>query len=163
MIDRHRDLERIRTAYHEAGHAVVSNHHGWQVGRVSIVPNASTGDWGHMQPKRGHVPIMAPENAAIDIQICVAGPLAEAIHRHGHSRVETQRTDWATCKARDIARAYLRAKTVVHNYNERAAYLDGQAAATQELLSRLWPNVELLAEQLLQVEILEGIALLRAL
>ena len=70
--------DRLPTAYHEAGHAVVDHDHGWPPLRVTIVPDHKRGSEGSSQGEDDYVSRLGgeshtEEDARAAVEGCVVG------------------------------------------------------------------------------------------
>ncbi|MEM1062722.1 MAG: hypothetical protein AAGJ97_10405 [Planctomycetota bacterium] len=146
------DLEA--TAYHEAGHAVMTVRLGGEVVSVTVDPDRDDGPrrTGDLTTRWRRA---APDRAAAverDVLVALAGPVAE-MHYTGEAfhpaTVAAWSADWATADAVAAAEFPARAK--------RTAYLE---RVTRELYAvfgqeRLWQAVAGVADELLAHETLE--------
>lgn len=71
IIDRP-DEDLLRTAIHEAGHAVVAARKGFEIGGASIVPDHERGTWGHALIKP-HEDYDSESKAAEHIMVLAGG------------------------------------------------------------------------------------------
>jgi ATP-dependent Zn protease len=137
---------RRSTAYHEAGHAVISIVEGAELGQISIVPDGSD---------RGRTMLPLPESfdpivlSGIELRAVIepwiaaklAGAAAErAAMGHGH-RVRGARND--------RQHAEEAASWVALSEEEARLYLGWLKVRVDELVEREWPAIEKLATHLL--------------
>jgi ATP-dependent Zn protease len=151
---------RVRTAYHEAGHAVAALMLGLPLEEVSITMDGEHGLVGgtHCRPRLAHLDPdthwgrVSPEDAGqlrAAIMVSCAGPLAEARC--------TGRFTWR-CGEGDRETAMEYARYMRHDPAAFQAYLDAIFRQTAELINatRTWPLVEAVAQALLERGRLDG-------
>jgi len=151
---------RVRTAYHEAGHAVAALLLGLPLEEVSISTDAEHELVGgtHCRPRLAHLDPdthwgrVTPEDAGqlrAAIMVSCAGPLAEARC--------TGRFTWR-CGEGDRETAMEYARYVRHDPAAFQAYLDALFRQTTELIyaPQTWPLVEAVARALLERGRLDG-------
>jgi hypothetical protein len=143
-------MRRERTAYHEAGHAVVAYHLGIEIRHVTIVPNHSSA--GHL----AHGDLFCARGVGSDeanleraIQLALAGPLTQTrFHRPSYRRRDgRQDYDCATGLARYLA----------GSAGERE-FLRYQERRTNDLIDHYWNEIERVARALLECDELSGAA-----
>jgi hypothetical protein len=135
-------------AYHEAGHAIVSQRLGVLVKRVSIIPEEDTaGSCTHNNILRGtQLDVDDSDRGRVraekTIMICLAGPIAQRLWRARSVRKYHAGADYA--RAADLAiRCNGSAKQV-------DAHLKWLEIRTEDMLKLLWPAVQALVADLLQ-------------
>lgn len=155
--------ERMATAYHEAGHAVIS--HFLRVG-VKLIELGTTPGVGHAgmvhHYKVRRNPQYLPHEVArpiVEPRICIllAGKVAE-------SRFVGRAADPSSHRPDDKAAAEL-AAIVTFSQAECSAYLRWLLARTRELVRMLWASIEAVAAAVAQRGRLTGVemkAVLRA-
>jgi ATP-dependent Zn protease len=139
-----------RTAYHEAGHAVVAYHLGVEVQYVTIVPDHFSA--GHfVYGDLFSAPGLGSDRANLEraIKICLAGPLAQArFHRPSYRRRNgRQDYDCATGLARYLAGS-----------DGEREFLRYQERQTRNLIDHYWNDIGRVARALLEYDHLSGTA-----
>ena len=140
-------MRRERTAYHEAGHAVIAYRLGVEVKFVTILPTHHSG--GYVTPGDLFCGGTGSDHAALEraIKFCLAGPMAEALfYPRYHRRLKSVDYVCALGLARYLtgwgAEEFIR-------YQERE---------TKKLLKLYWKDVQQVAQALLEYDELTGIA-----
>ncbi len=147
--------DRVETAYHEAGHAVIGLVHGITFERVTIVPDAES--LGHVAPATPAEPATRAElDRLIDGNVCttLAGPIAAAVY------ARRPLGKWyANGGAGDFGRARRLAATRCDgDAEEIGRYLRWLEARTHRLVSYRWGPIMAVAAALLQYGTLTGAA-----
>ena len=158
MKQRPPSKELIATAYHEAGHAVVSSRLGSKVKHVSIVPNERTETLGHVRhqpiPRRilrilefGFVTPVQRQLVEDHIIISYAGSLAERRQR-GRSNHRGAQSDYA-----DVVGL---ADRLCGSAEEVDAYLAWLRIRATNSVNANWDLIESVAQALLARQKLSG-------
>jgi hypothetical protein len=150
------DSELTATAYHEAGHAVVAEHVGVNVGLVSVVPDGQR--LGFMRQALPVPPVMTPKETRAYISVVLAGGLAEAIHRYGPELASLEHVPRTST---DFRRARAAVARSASNGVQFDLLLEDIATDVLQLLRERWNDVQLIAEALLAGGTLDGCTLRR--
>ena len=140
------------TAYHEAGHAVMSILMGGHVDRVSIDPPNDEGPNRYGETIIAWPPISDSQRGACEICVSLAGPIAESLYAGCNRRIETVaewQTDWDT--AIQIASQISASKSAVNKL------LDECEIKIRHLFDQAnsWAAVAAIADELLAHETIE--------
>ena len=140
------------TAYHEAGHAVMSILMGGHVDRVSIDPPNDEGPNRYGETITAWPPISDSQRGACEICVSLAGPIAESLYAGCNRRIETVaewQTDWDT--AIQIASQISASKSAVNKL------LDECEIKIRHLFDQAnsWAAVAAIADELLAHETIE--------
>lgn len=133
------EKRKLRTAYHEAGHACIARHFHICIIRASIIPARVTQGRVFVARSRFH-----GEKAAV---ILLAGPLAEK-RFDARCRPDSDGTE-------EIG-AWSALSYICSNVKETDARLELAKMQAQRLVLQLWPQISTLAEALLQRKRLSG-------
>jgi hypothetical protein len=147
-------IPELRTAYHEAAHAVIGVLHGGHCSAINLQPTrsvlawAGTGWWLPDDPGRVPTPLSVADRERVDalVKAMLAGGLAEYIHtgRHWPEQCRSdheQARRWIPLLALDVEAQFKRAETAV----------------LEELRQpTVWEHVEALAARLMEKPILLG-------
>jgi ATP-dependent Zn protease len=147
---------RERIAYHEAGHAVAAFTYHRRLHGLGIADAHDAGLDGYVKRTRGVGPAIEAANSARsvglvteDVTIMLAGVVTErqfAKAPRNHAGVGS-----------DYDRAVASARQIVSD-GELAPYMKWVTISTHELVTRRWPAVEALAQQLLAQNEVSGAA-----
>ena len=141
--------QEVRTAYHEAGHALVAMH-SIHLSSVGIERKIKRGgrvlrqQKGWIRPVRGST-ASVEENVMIEL----AGPMAEKMCPFGPGR------DYYTASMEDMKRVEAGLKGILTD-SERGEYLDASREKVKRMLKHHWPEVKVLAKALLKHRRLTG-------
>jgi excisionase family DNA binding protein len=141
--------QEVRTAYHEAGHAMNAMHsiHLSSVGierKVKRGGQVFTQKKGWLRPMRGSK-VSVEENVLIEL----AGPMAEKMCPFGAGR------DYYMASMADMDKVEAGLKEILTE-SERAEYLDQCRQKVRRMLKHHWPEVKALAKALLEHKRLSG-------
>jgi len=141
--------EEVRTAYHEAGHALVAMHsiHLSSVGierKVKRGGQVFTQKKGWLRPMRGSK-VSVEENVLIEL----AGPMAEKMCPFGAGR------DYYMASMADMDKVEAGLKEILTE-SERTEYLYECRQKVSRMLKHHWPEVKALAKALLEHKRLTG-------
>jgi hypothetical protein len=140
--------DRLATAYHEAGHAVIAYELGIPLQSVTIVPSEDAhGVVRHQDPLRGvRLDIDGSDRARLRteraIMICFAGPLAQQRHRANSWRGYHGQSDFDL--AADLA------IRICGSGEEATAFLKWLQLKTKHKVRRSWLKIDQLAQVLLK-------------
>jgi hypothetical protein len=146
--------QRLRTAIHEAGHAVVAVRLGFRPVRTTILGGGKMKY--RFREDDARYDFSRPAIARRECCVCLAGPLAEAIAEHGADNIDL-RPAWATMPGVDFESARRHAQTVArHSGRRRDSVLNELASETHRWLAswRNWCVVETVAAELFEQETL---------
>ncbi len=174
------ESERVATAYHEAGHAVIGrarrlpialatiNPRGRKAGYVTGItdraePIGEVWRWdaeaekihrtkhaAHLDAYGNAVPPREPptvERCEAEILMCIAGPLADALHTHGDAsrwREEASSSDMAN------------ARLWRERLGEKAREWPDYERETAKLVRKFWSMIEAVAKALLKRDFVSG-------
>jgi ATP-dependent Zn protease len=160
---------RTVTAYHEAAHAVVATKLGKDIEYLMVDedPEAGLTVWICERPQPGSARSATRtwmeelSRVTTEIQICLAGPLAEARLLNKPMRSLGARADLQQAEAlhQQLVTLYGRlSKHTELRWPYRARYLDHLRQETRRLISlpEIWAYVEAIAEELVVRRILSG-------
>lgn len=149
-------MEEI-TAYHEAGHAVMAKWLGGRIVSITIEPDDDDGPrrFGDIRVQWLH-PLPAREDAVRNIQVSLAGPVAEMIYDGQRQPIAFRRewsADWQM--AAECAAPWLKSR------QHLGPYLDRMTAEVFQFIydDHRWAAVAALADELLAHETLEADAI----
>jgi len=142
------DAER-RTAFHEAGHAVMAELSGRQVTEVEIVGDGEHTGMVHSLafPPDGTAPHAETEDVELQLKVILAGTVAEAMVSGSQGWDET---------SEDLNSAVRLGMRLVDDCEDVLPLLEGIGANVERDLRSNWPAVEMLAAQLLDRKALTG-------
>jgi len=141
--------EEVRTAYHEAGHALVAMH-SIHLSSVGIERKIKRGGQilkqkeGWIRPVRGSK-VSIEENVLIEL----AGPIAEKMCPFGAGR------DYYMASMADMGKVEAGLKEILTE-SERGEYLNECRQKVRRMLKHHWPEVKALAKALLEHKRLTG-------
>jgi len=140
--------QEVRTAYHEAGHALIALHsiHLSSIGierKIKRGGQTFTQKKGWIQPVRGSK-VSVEENILIEL----AGPTAERLCPYGPGR------DFHQASMADMQKIEKALKDLTAS--ERGDYLDECRNRVEHMLKHHWPEVVALANALLERKRLTG-------
>ncbi len=145
-----------RTAYHEAGHAVVMHELEMAIREVSIIPNDVEGSLGHVSayPRPSFNPDTDSSwrtriKIGTELLVFYAGITAEALFCGRHNRRAANS---------DLDKAAKLARYITSEENELKAYLGWLKIRTRNLLKNpvVWVKVEAVAQALIERKQLRG-------
>lgn len=141
----------IRTAYHEAGHCLISLHLGVPVTSIGIEKKASWNGYPYVQ-KKGWIRHGRGVTASLEncILILVAGPMAEQMCPCGSGRDSYQKS------LEDMTQVYVTVDEVGFSGAARGRYMRQCRSRVEKGLRYHWKKVEALANALLERKRLTG-------
>jgi hypothetical protein len=140
------DQQLIGTAYHEAGHSLVALVFDMPIAFATIAPKGEF--LGYMQYYPA-VRFTDEATARNELQVNLAGPLAEAIHEFGPENLEVDQGPWLS-PSKDFVNARRNAAVVCRaTGHSRRQVLVQSAHDAHRLLVERWPAVEAIADALL--------------
>lgn len=151
MVDEAEEL----TAYHEAGHAIVSLLLGGRVRMVTIAPDRDDGPerYGNTEVLWRRASLDSRRMAQATIQVCLAGPVVEMIYSgdpYHPGLIAQWSEDWRS--------AWAAAAQLEPDKQRRLRLLESETASLLERLSAddMWAAISALADHLLAHETLEA-------
>ncbi len=137
-----------RTAYHEAGHAVLTHRYGFQVRSVTIVLNEDARSHGCADfepPPRG-------DRDTETVMACLGGYVAAQIATGAEDPRRWESRDYEEAAGRAWGAGFTEAPGTPSS----RAYLSEREEMTKEELQRAWAAVEAVARALLEHGTLQG-------